>query len=163
MNTEPCALSYDAIREYAERVGSKHEIYEDEGHADIDGLVERLGGQVTRGERHELVVYQQGEFIISVHDFQSDRRSRFDKAHALGHYFLHYLYVGHESHRMFDRTSRGDAETQANVFAATLMLPESQFRNAFETTGDDYWALSRVFEVSPASAKTRAQLLGLAD
>jgi Zn-dependent peptidase ImmA (M78 family) len=161
VNATPCKLSYDAIRDYAELIGATHDIYYGEGLADIDGLIEKLGGTVVYDQRLELAIYGQGNFVISVSSIQSDHRSRFAKAHAVAHYFLHYRYPQLTGHRMFDKGQSGAAETQANVFCSTLMMPERYFRLAFEETNGDYWELSRIFETSPAAARVRAEVLKL--
>ncbi|PPB47324.1 ImmA/IrrE family metallo-endopeptidase [Arthrobacter agilis] len=91
----------------------------------------------------------------------SNRRDRFTIAHELGHYFLHYLQPGMTTPKSFWRGESNRGETQANVFAASLLMPEDFFKAAFSRCGRDWWALSQIFGVSPRAAEVRAQVLGL--
>jgi len=155
-------LNYDAIREYAERVGSHHDIYTNEGTANIQALVNKLGGQVTYGDAAEsLVVRKKRDFTIVLPNMTSARRDRFTIAHELGHYFLHYLYEERSNEAAFGRGERNVVETQANVFAASLLMPSQQFRRAYGTVGGSSWKLAMLFDVSPAAAEVRCQVLGL--
>lgn len=154
-------LSYDSIREYAARVGDQHQVYNNAGRADIDGLVKSLGGTISYGHREALVVYAPNEFEISLPELTSARRDRFTTAHELGHYFLHYRLPRLSGRREFGRGKRNTLETQANVFASALLMPEEHFRVAFADCQGDDWKLSRIFDVSPDAAAVRSQVLGL--
>lgn len=91
----------------------------------------------------------------------SNRRDRFTIAHELGHYFLHYLEPEVDGPRTFGRGERNRAETQANIFAAALLMPTEFFRQAHKRFGNDWWTLAEIFGVSPKAAEVRAQVLGL--
>jgi len=161
--TDPSRLSYDAIREYAERIGRHHHIYDTAGCADIDGLLGKLGGRVSYHDTSESMhVRSAGDFVIFLPSFTSARRDRFTIAHELGHYFLHYLHPQAEGFAPFRRGGQSLAETQANVFAASLLMPETEFRAAHRASNGDKWRLAQVFDVSPAAAEVRAQVLNLA-
>lgn len=160
--TPPAELSNDSIREYAERVGRHHQIYDENGRADIDGLVARLGGDVVVQDGPESMrVTAEGDFCIHLPTFTSERRDRFTKAHELGHYFLHYRYPGRTEPESFSRGGRSPAETQANVFASSLLMPEDEFRAAHASADGNVHRLAHRFEVSPAAAKVRSEVLGL--
>lgn len=164
--TEPSNLSYNAISSYAERVGDYHGIYVD-GVADVHRLVRKLGGRVAHSNGHEsLRVRSEADFTVYVPETTSPRRDRFTIAHELGHYFLHYLLprrddeVRDEEER-FARGGRNRAETEANVFAASLLMPETEFRRVYRRFGNDAWSTALHFDVSPAAAEVRAQVLDL--
>jgi hypothetical protein len=160
--TEPADLSLDAIRNYAEKIGDHHGIYSAEGFADVDALVNKLGGRVNFNDSKEsLHVNGVGDFTISLPRMTSARRDRFTLAHELGHYFLHYRYAKRRGVASFGRGARNLVETQANVFASSLLMPEVDFRQAFAQCHGDMWELSRIFDVSPAAAEVRAQVLRL--
>lgn len=160
--TPPVSLGYDAIRKYAEKVGRHHRIYDPTGRADIDGLVERLGGSSTVADgRESMRVAEEGDFQIFLPSFTSNRRDRFTKAHELGHYFLHYLYPKLNGSESFSRGGRSLAETQANVFASSLLMPEAEYTAAFTSYDGDIHSVARHFDVSPAAAEVRAQVIGL--
>ncbi|WP_232676736.1 ImmA/IrrE family metallo-endopeptidase [Nocardioides sp. R-C-SC26] len=155
-------MSYGAIRSYAERIGEHHQIYDGSGSADIEALVEDLGGTIEVAHEDEsLHVVDEGDFVIYVPPTTSSRRDRFTVAHELGHYFLHYLYLEKKGRATFGRGGRSRSETEANVFASSLLMPEDPFRDAHAELGADVNALARRFDVSPAAADVRCQVLGL--
>jgi Zn-dependent peptidase ImmA (M78 family) len=160
--TKASSLSYESIRDYAELVGEHHAIYEQSGTADIMRLVADLGGRVEYADTQEsLHVSEPGKFTIFLPQSTSARRDRFTLAHELGHYFLHYLHPNTSSEMSYGRGSRNLAETQANVFAASLLMPEQQFRHAFRELEGDAWRLANRFGVSPAAVTVRCQVLKL--
>lgn len=167
LNTElrPSPLSNSAIAEYAERVARHHKVYGPSGKLDIDRLVKTLGGRVEVSRAlfapEALTVNSPSDFVVHLPPVTSNRRDRFTIAHELGHYFLHYLHEGKEGPAGFGRGQRNRAETQANVFASSLLMPEVEFRAAASRLGNDWWAVADVFGVSPAAAEVRAQVLGL--
>lgn len=159
---EPSRLSNAAIREYAERIGEHYDIYDRVGTADIRDLVEQLGGRVEYGDTQEsLHVNGPGDFVIFLPHVTSSRRDRFTVAHELGHYFLHYLHPEVEEPASFGRGLRNDLETQANVFASSLLMPAESFRRQYKKHGGDAFALARIYDVSPQAVEVRAQGLGL--
>ncbi|MGV1005135.1 MAG: ImmA/IrrE family metallo-endopeptidase [Candidatus Nanopelagicales bacterium] len=159
---EPSRLSYDAIRDYAERVGEHYEIYGRGGAGDVRDLVRQLGGRVAIGDsRESLHVNGPGDFTIFLPHMTSSRRDRFTIAHELGHYFLHYLYPKRAAAASFGRGERNIVETQANVFASSLLMPAEQFRAAWRKHGGNARALAKIFDVSPAAVEVRAEVLGL--
>lgn len=158
----PAGLSNHAIQQYAERVGRYHHIYDRDGRADIDDFVARLGGSVDYADDNEsLHVTAPGEFTIFLPHFTSARRDRFTRAHELGHYFLHYIYPEHTGPMSFRRGSRDRAETEANVFASALLMPEDEFRRVHAEFNGDSWKLAAHFDVSPQAASVRAEVLQL--
>lgn len=158
-------LSNAAIAEYAERVAEHHDIFANRRSADVKGLVRTLGGRVTVAESFSateaLTVFEPGNFIVHLPPMTSDRRDRFTIAHELGHYFLHYLHPGHATPERFGRGARNRAETQANYFAAALLMPSTRFRETFKALEGDVWDVADAFEVSPRAVEVRAQALGL--
>ncbi len=159
--TRASGLSYDAISNYAEAIGKHYGIYDASGRADIDSLIERLGGTVVVADNPEsLHVNAPSDFVIAIPFTTSVRRDRFTKAHELGHYFLHYLFHESTEPESFHRGSRNRAETEANVFAASLLMPATRFKEWFAQDDDD-WTLAGIFEVSPAAAGVRSQALHL--
>jgi Zn-dependent peptidase ImmA (M78 family) len=160
----PSPLSNQAISEYASRIGSHYGIYDEFGRADVEKLVEALGGRIRTAREvfspEALSVYAPGSFDIYLPPITSSRRDRFTVAHEIGHYFLHYVHPGISTPMTFGRGSRNRAETQANYFAAALLMPEAAFREARRRVGDDWWALSETFGVSPSAAEVRAQVVG---
>lgn len=159
---DPDRLSYEAIREYAERVGFHHGIYTADGRAELEPLVRELGGELDYSSSVEsLRVEDAGAFTIFLPPMTSMRRDRFTIAHELGHYFLHYLLPGHSGAHGFGRGERNRRETQANVFASSLLMPADAFTAAYNACEGNHWELASRFDVSPAAAGVRCQVLGL--
>jgi IrrE N-terminal-like domain len=160
---QPCVLSLAGIRKYAALAGEQHDIYSEDGRADIRGLLLRIGGQVSavRGGPIELDVEGPGRFTVFEEDWTDNRSRRFATTRSIGHYYLHYLHPGLEGQMSFYRGGDGDVHTQAEVFAATLLMPADQFRAAFHLWNGDSWKLGDVFDVSPQAAEVRAHVLEL--
>lgn len=165
MNPESSSLSNAAIAEYASRVGRHHRIYSNSGKADLEKLLRALGGRVKVAQSFSapeaLTVHDVGNFEVHLPPITSARRDRFTIAHELGHYFLHYLYPERVGFAVFGRGTRNRAETEANVFASSLLMPAEEFKNAYSRHGSDFWAIGEQFDVSPSAAEVRAQVLGL--
>lgn len=159
--TEASRLSNAAISQYAERVGTAHGVYND-GRADVHQLVEDLGGWVeTRDGGESLKVHGIGKFAIFLPKFTSDMRDRFTIAHELGHYFLHYRYANLTGPKIYARGGRNRGETEANVFAAALLMPAEPFKQKWGFYVGDAWKVAGHFGVSPAAARVRAEALEL--
>lgn len=162
MTTTPSNLTLRVIRDYAEKVGEHYSIYDEVGCADIDGLVAQLGGRVHVQDGPEsLKVLEEDDFVINVPSSTSARRDRFTIAHELGHYFLHYIYPELSGPKSFDRGASNRAETEANTFASSLLMPAGAFRRAHEATGGNARRLAAMFDVSPRAAEVRCSVLGL--
>jgi Zn-dependent peptidase ImmA (M78 family) len=162
VETEASGLSLRAIRDYAEKVGGEYEIYDANSRADLFVLLEELGGEVRVHDGPEsLVVTDVGDFIVNIPTTTSSRRDRFTIAHELGHYFLHYLFPGRSGPAVFGRGLTNRAETEANTFASSLLMPEKGFREAYELVGPNARELAMIFEVSPRAAEVRCDVLRL--
>lgn len=160
--TEAAGLTNTAIQQYAGQIGEHYKIHGADGRADIDAFVQELGGRTQYANNEEsLDVRRIGEFTIYIPHFTSARRDRFTKAHELGHYFLHYVYAKKSEPMKCGRGGRDRAETEANVFASALLMPEKEFKSSFEELDGDFWKLASRFDVSPLAAEVRAQVLHL--
>src|SRR4051794_12606996 len=77
----PSPLSNVAISEYASRVGDHYEIYDEFGKADVEKLVDALGGKIRTAREvfapEALTVYAPGSFEIHLPPITSSRRDRF--------------------------------------------------------------------------------------
>ena len=159
-------LSYSAIATYAEQIAREHGVIDAGGHVNVHELLKKLGGEIIVDDRAEsLEVREPGDFTVIIPTHTSQLRDRFTIAHERGHYFLHYRAP--DQHRVGDRIStftrlgRNVAETQANVFASNLLMPEDHFKAMFERSGHDMAVIARYFEVSVPAAKVRAEYLGV--
>lgn len=153
------------IGEYAERVAEEYGVKDCSGRVDVRGLVEILQGVVVASDDIEsLAINQDGSFTVFVPLTTSPLRDNFTIAHELGHYFLHFLIPferGRDPERHFQRGGSSRLETEANVFAAALLMPAEEFRAAYGQLQGDVYALANHFNVSPAAARVRVSSLRL--
>ena len=123
---------------------------------------DNLSGMVARRDEHVSVL---------VNHSDSTQRKRFTIAHELGHHFLHLLEDGEFIDGKIDlfRDSEVDGaeitderrrEIQANQFAASLLMPETLVRSAFEKIRE-VSKLARAFNVSESAMIFRLRDLGL--
>lgn len=87
-----------------------------------------------------LLIYDKSNFFIHLDidsgNFKDSKRSRFSIAHELGHYFIpehHQAIINgtfplHPSR--FNPCQRNEIEGQADIFASTLLMPGSIFKEA---------------------------------
>lgn len=99
--------------------------------------------------------------IIIVNDNDWNTRARFTIAHELGHYFLH---LANEDNKLITsfRRDQSPRETEANKFAAELLMPEKLIRyeyNQLVIPVSD--SLAEIFDVSKQAMKVRLESLGL--
>ncbi len=100
-----------------------------------------------------------GKFVIYLCRVMGMFNNRFSIAHELGHYVLHSEFgkiplVAKRS-RLNER-----AEWEANWFAASLLMPEEEFRQQHAINPDPWYLASR-FLVSQEAATVRKKTLKL--
>ncbi len=73
-------------------------------------------------------------FVISVNANHSINRQRFTTAHELGHFFLHRMYIGDGlvDDPLYRSTLSNQQETEANVFAGEILMPEEAIRKEWK-------------------------------
>ena len=166
---EPCNLPKTEIERIAAAV-AKNTGYAVGG--DLRAAVEQLGGSVSYldwqdwfDHAHDTIqVDGPQNFRIRLLSVDGPLRHRFTIAHELGHYVLHSrlgkirLEAG--------RKGSNRTEWEANWFAAALLMPEAEFRDAVEKFRDRdslALALSGHFMVSLEAAEVRLKTLGLSE
>lgn len=156
-------LSYADIGTYAELIARAHRDQDDpDAPIDLSAFVASLGGRIVYQDIAEsLRVFGPKDFVIYLPPMTSSRRDRFTIAHELGHYFLHYRVPKLQGKKDFNRRGVSRKETEANVFAASLLMPQDEFRAACRELDNDEWLLADRFCVSPAAATVRMQVLGV--
>lgn len=106
---------------------------------DVDGLAAAIGVPVHRAFLEEEISgmierTKSGGYQIIVNALHPRTRQRFTVAHELGHYMLHRKLIGDgvDDNRAYRSTDAGkyhntdigpDEETQANRFAANVLMP----------------------------------------
>lgn len=100
-----------------------------------------------------------GDFTISLSPFTSETRDNFTVAHELGHYVLHSEYGTHPC--LIPRKGSSSLETEANHFAAGLLMPERRFKQLWNECNKDLGLIAASFQVSREAAGIRAEALDL--
>lgn len=118
--------------------------YEDMG--DLSGKIEK------RGDTYKITVNMRDPRV----------RQRFTIAHEIGHYILHRDMIGDgiTDDAMY-RSSLGNFfETQANQYAAYVLMPPALFKSVYKNT-KSFPGLAKIFDVSAQAAEIRAKNLGV--
>lgn len=133
---------------------------------DLNELVRILGGSVEYRDFEDLAqsgfleVRAPADFTIYLPSYTGRLRDRFTIAHELGHYVLHSRLGKVPIH--VRRAESSPVEWEANWFAAAFLMPEQEFRKAWEA-GERRLDLAVRFDVSLAAVDVRSRLLGLDD
>ena len=117
---------------------------------DVSGKIERSGDS----------------YVITINALHSPTRQRFTQAHEIAHYVLHRDLIGDGivDDAMYRSSQlRSELETQANRFAADLLMPVPLVRQAYRTDGiRDLASLTAKFQVSEDAMRIRLKQIGLA-
>ncbi|MGE4558436.1 MAG: ImmA/IrrE family metallo-endopeptidase [Desulfovibrionaceae bacterium] len=116
--------------------------------------------QYVSSDHVETLEVRPDGFTIFLPHSTSAVRDNFTIAHELGHYFLHTNASGTET---ITHTREGSnlCEWQANWFAAELLMPEDEFREAAKKFKNNPAKIAAHFSVSEAAARVRMTVLGL--
>lgn len=96
-------------------------------------------------------------YKITVNSSDSRRRKRFTIAHEIGHYILHRDMIGDgiTDDAMY-RSSLGNFyETQANQYAAFILMPPNLVKSAWNGGTRSYAGMAEYFDVSEQAAQIR--------
>lgn len=145
---------------------------------DIEGLIRSLGIELDMGAvLHPDIVGQiekiGDHYKISVQGLDHPNRRRFTAAHELGHFLFHRdllgegvdddkMYRSENIGRFYNRHIRPRHETEANKFAASVLMPGSLVKKVHAEQNGRVQEIAREFGVSPAAMRIRLQSLGLA-
>jgi predicted transcriptional regulator len=144
----------------------------------VEALIESFGVALQRkadlnpevaGELRRL---DGSSFSISANGADHYYRRRFTMAHELGHYLFHRDLVGEgvddnrayrsvKGGNFFNLNITSEHETEANRFAANLLMPARLVRQYHDDFGGDIARLSTKFQVSQEAMTYRLQSLGL--
>ena len=100
-------------------------------------------------------------FVCYVDNTEPSVRQRFTAAHELGHFALHRHLIG-ESHSdnylLRADGFTGSQETQANAFAADLLMPRNLIERYMQSGVTEVKALAKAFGVSQVAMSIRLGL-----
>ncbi|MEP0986023.1 ImmA/IrrE family metallo-endopeptidase [Ekhidna sp.] len=140
-------------------------------HLGLDVIYQDMNSDGISG----LLAIKGGRSVIAVNKDDRSRRQNFTIAHELGHYMLHYspeeLFVDYGSKNgltVFYRANLSNREeTEANVFAANLMMPKFMVESKIKESDQAYLSeefvsdIAEEFQVSQLAMTYRLQNLGL--
>ena len=106
-----------------------------------DDIPNQFSGQVNHEKK-----------LVLINNRHSSVRKRFTLAHELGHIILH-PNQDQIDYRLFGETS--DKETEANRFAATILMPVEAFKKISDACAGDLTSIADYFGVSVAAAMIR--------
>lgn len=145
---------------------------------DVEELARRQGVEVRYEDLEDqtsgVLVRKNGDAVIGVNRNHHRNRRRFTVAHELGHWALHseesgYFVDDFTVHYRGDGSTRGydPRESEANAFAASLLMPEDALRNdlagrRIDASDDDQLSkLADRYEVSLQALTIRLANLNL--
>ena len=116
-------------------------------------------------ERSGSIEKKDGKYIITVNKSHHPNRKRFTIAHEIGHYIFHsdYIELGAIVDDKLYRDERvgGENETQANKFAASILMPESLIKCLMESGVNTIDGLARELQVSEQAMAIRVGSLNI--
>jgi len=103
-----------------------------------------------------IIKWDHGNAKILINDSYNPTRKTFTLAHELGHFLLHpevdKLRIDKFNYR--DDTQESRQETEANYFAASLLMPKDEFVKVVSVV-EDISAVAKYFGVSEIAVKNR--------
>jgi len=154
---QPCNLPRSKINKFSKDL-IKHFNYNPGD--DLLPIVQALGGCIIyddlwglkESNSGSIVIEKPSDFRIILANHTSQLRDRFTICHELGHYFLHYLLPDKKDPMRAARYGQNQAETEANWFAASFLMPEEEFRGYYNEVEGNILLLSEKFKVSQQAA-----------
>lgn len=125
----------------------------------VEGILTQLGVTVVRvpsASWSGAVVSSSSDATVYVNASEAPVRQRFTLAHELGHLMLHPLGTEYRDHEF---SGGGPRETQANQFAAALLMPMWLVEQARRARGTNGAVLCKLFDVSERAMTIRLEQL----
>jgi Zn-dependent peptidase ImmA (M78 family) len=133
---------------------------------DVVSLVKKLGIMLRfepMGDEDSglLAKDKEGNWFMHINSLHHPNRQRFTIAHELGHLFLHGDVRDEFADKIFFRNNQLDKdETEANIYAAQLLMPKKLFSAYISDTSSKVEDIANHFQVSSLAVRYRAKTLG---
>ncbi len=102
-----------------------------------------------------------GKWVMKVNSLHHPHRQRFTIAHEIGHRIRHAANKDEFIDKAFFRNGESNwMETEANAFAAELLMPKAAFIAAVESGLTKVEDIAQRFQVSSMAVRIRAKSLG---
>lgn len=140
----------------------------DNGFLDVEALIESDMNLELRldnlGDKDASIKEVGGKYIITVNSNHSKSRQRFSMAHEYAHYQLHRSQLNgmQDGEKIMFRDGEANGiESQANRFAASILMPEQFVVHALRQNDSDRVSAAGDLGVSLAAFEYRLLTLGL--
>lgn len=134
---------------------------------DLNAVLDKYALNLKKGSFEDLNIsgaFNRESNTVYVSDNESPERQAFTVAHEMGHYKLHEAVKTDILYReriwQFTNSGLSVEETQANWFAANLLMPKEAVERMWKIT-QDISKLSEFFGVSKTALSFRLKDLGL--
>lgn len=133
---------------------------------DVSALTQLLGiamrmEPMKGDESGSLKKERDGSWVITVNSLHHPHRQRFTIAHELAHYIKHTIISDEFNDSVFFRDGTiNEIETEANRFAAELLMPDNQFQVFVNEKSKNVEEIASYFQVSSMAVRLRAKQLG---
>ena len=134
----------------------------------IENIAKRCNVKIRRSASKEfsgLLIRKRGESLMGVNSEEALVRQRFTIAHELGHLFLHHgknAFVDYIEHRRpGKKIKKVKKETEADMYAAALLMPKSRLEKDFNKIAKNGFSpkklklLAKKYKVSEAAMNFR--------
>lgn len=136
---------------------------------DVHGLAKSLGVKVVEKPMPDgmsgSIEKKDGKFIVTINAAHHPNRQRFTLAHELGHFVFHGDLIEKKAindDKLYRDNSRDDVnETQANKFAASILMPEKLIKKLINGGINTVPGLANELNVSEQAMRFRIQNLNL--
>ncbi len=121
-----------------------------------DGWPDGLSGMIRKDRKRG----GESGYAIFANSRHSMTRRRFTIAHEIGHFVLHRDLIGDgiSDDALYRSRLGGFRETEANRFAANLLMPWKLIREAVDSGTDTVADLARLFQVSRSAMSIRLEV-----
>lgn len=145
---------------------SKFEPFMSTAPVDVLGCAKAVGLPVysidlPKGVSGMIAKKDDGSFYCYVDSSEPSVRQRFTAAHELGHFVLHRNQIGdglQDNYLLRAEGMSNAQETQANKFAADLLMPRNLIAKAINEGTTDVAGLAKLFKVSEIAMSIRLGL-----
>ena len=155
-------IAAQEVRDQAKKIGLKLIPFDIVKYAAAVGLY--ISYEALEDDISGYIEQRADGWVLAVCQFDTDTRKRFTIAHELGHIILHRKFLEHNDRykeKILYRTTLIDRiESEANDFAAALLMPEDEFKVEYKKGPIE--SVATYFNVSTQAVRLRAYKLRLA-
>ena len=143
------------------------------GYVDIEKIIKdckNIELSFTKFENEDIdgnISFNNDKYYIKINENKAPARQRFTMAHEYSHYLFDKDMLKKDTHQdiIFYRTNdfkfKVPVDMKANYYAASLLMPETLFRNKHNKTNGDIYEMANFFKVSVLAIQVRYSQLGI--